>query len=438
MFALVSAFAATSYIVSVLFIAFFTLCAFDKPITRELFAGTLRKYLFIVELLSSTIAESPIHLFALKILLIKVVGLFGGFKYTLSWLTYFVDIINMAALLVLFYEMLSEKTIADNSIKSINPKSEPLKSVICLEDMKKILNPVWTPANIKMHPNITYATNEEIREALNTTNQDFDQPRKMVLDVFTSTNKPKSAGLQPVLVHIHGGAWRMGSKDVFYPHEKILAQENNWVIVNIGYRLAPKNAYPTHLMDVKRAIRWIKQNIASFGGDPNFVVLSGDSAGAHLASMASMTVNDPKFQPGFESVDTSVRGVVNFSGALDLVNETHSAMFFCKKVANLDHVDTEFLNQHSPLALVQKSKEENKLVPFLIIAGERDSLTESRQSKAVKAAYDAAVGPESSNLCELVLLPGGHHVSYIGWSPRSIYVSRIIQTWCTQLYLKQK
>lgn len=105
--------------------------------------------------------------------------------------------------------------------------------------------------------------------------------------------------------------------------------------------------------------------------------------------MASMTVNDPKFQPGFESVDTSVRGVVNFSGALDLVNETHSAMFFCKKVANLDHVDTEFLNQHSPLALVQKSKEENKLVPFLIIAGERDSLTESRQSKAVKAAYDA-------------------------------------------------
>lgn len=48
---------------------------------------------------------------------------------------------------------------------------------------------------------VTYATNEEIREALNTTNQDFDQPRKMVLDVFTSTNKPKS-GLQPVLVKL--------------------------------------------------------------------------------------------------------------------------------------------------------------------------------------------------------------------------------------------
>ncbi|CAO3641541.1 unnamed protein product [Mucor hiemalis] len=388
MFALISAFVATSYIVSVLFIAFLTVCTFDKPITRELFAGTLRKYLFIVELLTSTVSEFAIHLIALKFLFTKLVSVFGGFNYTLAWLMYYVDIINMAALLVLFYEMLSEKAVSDAAIKSINPQSEPLKSVICLEDVKKILNPIWTPANIKMHPNITYATNEEIREALNTTNQDFDQPRKMVLDVFTSTNKPKS-GLQPVLVHIHGGAWRMGSKDVFYPHEKILAQENNWVIVNIGYRLAPKNAYPTHLMDVKRAIRWIKQNIASFGGDPNFVVLSGDSAGAQLASIASMTANDPEFQPGFESVDTSVRGVINFSGALDLVNEAHSALFFSKKVANLDHVDTEFLSQHSPLARVQKAKEENKLVPFLIIAGERDSLTESRQSKAVKAAYDA-------------------------------------------------
>lgn len=116
-----------------------------------------------------------------------------------------------------------------------------------------------------------------------------------------------------------------------------------------------------------------------------------------------MTANDPKFQPGFESVDTSVRGVINFSGALDLVNEAHSALFFSKKVANLDHVDTEFLSQHSPLARVQKAKEENKLVPFLIIAGERDSLTESRQSKAVKAAYDAGKKKKGDKIINSVM-----------------------------------
>lgn len=101
--------------------------------------------------------------------------------------------------------------------------------------------------------------------------------------------------------------------------------------------------------------------------------------------MASMTVNNPQFQPRFEEVDTSVRGVVSLSGALELVNESHHAAFFCKKVANLDKVDTDFLNQHSPVALVPKTK---NLVPFLLIAGERDSLTECKMSKAMKVASD--------------------------------------------------
>jgi acetyl esterase/lipase len=114
----------------------------------------------------------------------------------------------------------------------------------------------------------------------------------------------------------------------------------------------------------------------------------GDSAGAHLASMTSMTTNDPKYQPGFESVDTAVRGVISLSGALDMANEPHNAVFFCKKVARLGKVDLDFLNQHSPLAMVQKAKDENKLIPFLVFAGERDSLTESKMSKSFKSAYD--------------------------------------------------
>lgn len=180
-------------------------------------------------------------------------------------------------------------------------------------------------------------------------------------------------------------------------------------------------------MDVKRAIRWIKTNIASFGGDPNFIVLTGDSAGGHLAAMASMTTNDPQYQPGFEDVDTSVRGVVSLSGALDMVSGTHHALFFCKKVANLDKVDLEFLNEHSPLALVQKAKENNKLVPFLVIAGERDALVESNMSKSFKLAYDQATGSDSTQ-CTLVLLPVSKQYRYyahtynsLGWSPCKLY-----------------
>lgn len=101
--------------------------------------------------------------------------------------------------------------------------------------------------------------------------------------------------------------------------------------------------------------------------------------------MASMTVNNPQFQPRFEDVDTSVRGVVSLSGVLELVNEPHRAAFFSKKVANLDKVDMDFLNQHSPVALVPKTR---NLVPFLLIAGERDNLTECKMSKEMKAAFD--------------------------------------------------
>lgn len=114
----------------------------------------------------------------------------------------------------------------------------------------------------------------------------------------------------------------------------------------------------------------------------------GDSAGGHLASMASMTTNEPKYQPGFENIDTSVRGVITLSGALDMATEAHHASYFSKQIAKLDKVDTVFLNLHSPVALIEKAKGENKLVPFLLIAGERDSLTECKMSKLFKQTYD--------------------------------------------------
>lgn len=47
--------------------------------------------------------------------------------------------------------------------------------------------------------------------------------------------------------------------------------------MNISFRLAPENAYPTLLIDVKRAIRWVKENIRDFGGDPEFVLLAGNT-----------------------------------------------------------------------------------------------------------------------------------------------------------------
>src|SRR2546421_8998590 len=88
-----------------------------------------------------------------------------------------------------------------------------------------------------------------------------------------------------------------------------------WVCVAANYRLSPRVAFPEHLLDCKLALRWIRENIAEYGGDPEFVVVTGGSAGGHLAALIALTPNDPEFQPGFENVDTSVTaGVAVFRG----------------------------------------------------------------------------------------------------------------------------
>ena len=79
----------------------------------------------------------------------------------------------------------------------------------------------------------------------------------------------------------------------------------------ICYRLSKYDGsgavWPDHIVDVKSAICWVKDNIASYGGDPTRIVIMGVSAGGHLASLAALTPNLPDFQPGFEDRDTSVQ-----------------------------------------------------------------------------------------------------------------------------------
>ena len=59
---------------------------------------------------------------------------------------------------------------------------------------------------------------------------------------------------------------------------------------------------------MKKAIAWVKEHIEEYGGDPSYVVITGGSAGGHLAALAALTPNDPEYQPGFEGADTRVAG----------------------------------------------------------------------------------------------------------------------------------
>ena len=125
---------------------------------------------------------------------------------------------------------------------------------------------------------------------------------------------------RPVLLHIHGGAWMIGQKSrEALPLIRHLAQRG-WVVATINYRLSPAAKWPAHIVDVKRALAWVKAHIAEHGGDPGFIAISGGSAGGHLTSLLALTPNDPAFQPGFEGVDTQVQAAVPFYGKYDFID----------------------------------------------------------------------------------------------------------------------
>ena len=92
------------------------------------------------------------------------------------------------------------------------------------------------------------------------------------------------------------------------------------VCFNADYRLSPKATFPDHLVDVKTAIAWIRDHAEEYGIDPDFLAVTGGSAGGHLTALTALTQNDPRYQPGFESADTSVQAAVPFYGVYDFTN----------------------------------------------------------------------------------------------------------------------
>lgn len=124
----------------------------------------------------------------------------------------------------------------------------------------------------------------------------------------------------PVVLQIHGGAWVIGDKrQQGQPLLRHLARQGV-VGVAMNYRLAPRHRFPDQLVDVKRAIAWIRTHIGEHGGDPDRLVVTGGSAGGHLAALAGLTADDQRWQPGFTDIDCSVAACIPFYPPTDLTN----------------------------------------------------------------------------------------------------------------------
>ncbi|PUA80053.1 alpha/beta hydrolase [Nocardioides currus] len=248
---------------------------------------------------------------------------------------------------------------------------------------------------------------------------------RSTLDIYRPADDEQLADA-PVLLQVHGGAWTVGKKDhQGIPLMQHMAQRG-WVCVAINYRLSPRDAFPAHVVDVKRSIAWIKEHIADYGGNPDYVVITGGSAGGHLAALAAVTPNAKEWQPGFEDADTSVRAAVPHYGVYDFAASTglRSAEsmrdgFLAPKVLNKRwDEEPEAFEAASPILRIDGDEPD-----FFVIHGDTDSLVDVGQARA----FVEKLRRVSRRSVVYAELPGAQHAFDVFPSIRSAHVVRGIE-----------
>jgi acetyl esterase/lipase len=245
--------------------------------------------------------------------------------------------------------------------------------------------------------------------------------RNNLLDIWRHPDI-KAGNRAPVVVQIPGGAWVVnGRRPQAYPLMGRLV-EHGWICVSIDYSKSPGKAWPAHIVDVKRALAWVRDNIADYGGDPDFIAVTGGSAGGHLASLAALTANDPRLQPGFEDADTTVQAAAPSYGVYDLtdVQKMHEMMlpFVEHFVMQARYADQpEMFASASPISHVHGGAP-----PFLVLHGENDSVIPSVQAQTFCAALRDA---GAATVC-YAELPNAHHAFDLFATVRSQLVADAI------------
>ncbi|MDG1177570.1 MAG: alpha/beta hydrolase, partial [SAR324 cluster bacterium] len=203
---------------------------------------------------------------------------------------------------------------------------------------------------------------------------------QLKLDIYRPHNTKKK---HPGILQIHGGAWITGSKrQASFLMSRMAAR--GWVCFSVSYRFSPDIVFPEHLIDVKHALRWIRNNAEEHGLDPDFIITTGGSSGGHLAAMTALTQNQAEFQPGFEKTDTSIQGCVPFYGVFNFSEPFDERTPFPAKARVLQmlcggtpETQPDRYQQITPANWIS-----GKTPPFLLIQGETDALISATETQA--------------------------------------------------------
>jgi acetyl esterase/lipase len=228
-----------------------------------------------------------------------------------------------------------------------------------------------------------------------------ERPRQ-TLDVC----RPIDAASAPVVVFFYGGGWRSGRKGLYRYVAKALARRG-YVAVVPDYRVYPEVRYPEFLEDAALAVRWVKDNIDRFGGDPKTIFLKGHSAGAHIAAM--LAIDARWLQQVGLSPHRDVAGLIGLAGPYDylpLRDETLKIIF-----GGPDRHETQPISHVSPGA-----------PPALLITGGNDRLVEPGNSTRLAARLSAAGNEASVRIYPRI----GHYLIVAALAP---LIQRVVPIW---------
>jgi acetyl esterase/lipase len=259
-------------------------------------------------------------------------------------------------------------------------------------------------------------------------------PKVNFADIWRRRDLPRD-GKAPVLLQVPGGAWSIGMRrPQAYPLMSHMA-ERGWVCVSIDYRVSPRNTWPDHIVDVKRALAWIKENIADYGGDPDFVAITGGSAGGHLCALAALTPDDPQYQPGFEDADTSVAAAVPIYGRYDWFTTKGPGRWEFVLILLQRFVVKKRLTKHlqvyrdaSPITRVRPDAP-----PFFVLHGVDDSLIPVPEARAFVAAMQD-VSKETVVYSEI---PHAQHAFDFFGSPRGYYTAHAVEKFLSWVHARR-
>ncbi len=252
-------------------------------------------------------------------------------------------------------------------------------------------------APYRVVPNITYLTANNFEAKL---------------DVYSRSDSP---GPHPTIVFIHGGGWTGGTKEgsVF---SLLPYLEMGWNAVNVEYRLARVSQAPAAVEDCLCALRWVIRNAKQYGFDTAKLVVSGGSAGGHLALTTGLIPASAGLDrqcPGTEEL--KVAAIVNWYGitdVADLLDGQNMKTYAVQWLGSMPN-RVEIATRVSPLTYVRAG-----IPPIITIQGDSDPVVPYSHSVRLQEALKTA-GVDH----ELVTIPGGKHGNFTRAENQRAYVA---------------